>query len=138
MIVNKNTRIDLYLHHIWCLISYVVGKYFGKCGALYNLVLVNEAISIVSGIDCMAMEDNKMKESYYYKLYRRNVIRYLRLPIWIIGLLIVIRHTHSLNSFVWWNTVLTSFIMLGLDHYWEKKCNKVVDKYNSEKEKKLV
>ena len=129
MIINKNTRIDLYLHHVWCLASYIIGKCFGKCGAIYNLVLINEAISIVSGVDSMAMEDNKMKESYYYKLYRRNIIRYLRLPIWIIGLLIVVRHTHKLNSFVWWNMVLSSFVMLGLDHYWEKKCDKVIEKY---------
>ena len=133
MIINKNTRIDLYLHHIWCLISYIIGKYFGNCGAIYNLVLICEAISIVSGVDSMAMEDNKMTESYYYKLYRRNIIRYLRLPIWIIGLLIVIRHTHKLNSFVWWNMVLSSFVMIGLDHYWEKKCDKVVKKYQNDR-----
>ena len=99
----------------------------------YNLVLINEAISIVSGIDLMAMEDNKMKESYYYKLYRRNIIRYLRLPIWIIALLLVVRHTHKSNSIIWWNSVLSSFIMIGLDHYWENKCNKVVNKYVNKK-----
>ena len=131
MIVNRNTRIDLYLHHVWCLASYIIGKSFGCCGAIYNLVLINEAISVVSGIDSMAMEDDRMKESYYYKLYRRNIIRYLRLPIWIIGMLIVVRHTHKLNSFIWWNMVLSSFVMIGLDHYWEKKCNKVVNKYRN-------
>lgn len=133
MIINKNTRIDLYIHHIWCLISIILAKMCGQCGPIHNLVLINEAISIVSGIDLMAMEDNRMKESYYYKLYRRNIIRYLRLPIWIVGLLFVIRHTHKINSLVWWNSVLSSFIMIGLDHYWEKKCNKVVNKYNTQK-----
>jgi hypothetical protein len=130
MILEKNTRVDLYLHHIWCLISVVLGKYYNNAGAIFNLVLINEAISVVSGADSMAMEDNNMKESYYYKLYRRNIIRYLRLPIWILGLLIVLRHTDKINSSVWWNSVLSSFVMIGLDHYWEKKCNKVVDKYN--------
>ena len=133
MIIDKNTRIDLYIHHIWCLISVILAKICGQSGPIHNLVLINEAISIVSGIDLMAMEDNRMKESYYYKLYRRNIIRYLRLPIWIVGLLFVIRHTHKFNSLVWWNSVLTSFIMIGLDHYWEKKCNKVVNKYNTQK-----
>ena len=131
--MDKNKRIDLYLHHGWCLISIIISKYYNKCGALYNLVLINEAISIVSGIDLMAMEDNKMKESYYYKLYRRNIIRYLRLPIWIIALLLVVRHTHKSNSIIWWNSVLSSFIMIGLDHYWENKCNKVVNKYVNKK-----
>ncbi len=133
MILEKNTRIDLYIHHIWCLISVVLGKYCNNAGAIFNLVLINEAISIVSGVDSMAMEDNNMKESYYYKLYRRNIIRYLRLPIWILGLLIVVRHTDKINSVVWWNSVLSSFVMIGLDHYWEKKCNKVVDKYINNK-----
>jgi hypothetical protein len=131
MILEKNTRIDLYIHHIWCFISVGLGKYYNNSGAIFNLVLINEAISIVSGVDSMAMEDNNMKESYYYKLYRRNIIRYLRLPVWILGLLIVIRHTNKLSSPVWWNSVLSSFVMIGLDHYWEKKCNKVVDKYNN-------
>ncbi len=133
LLMDKNKRIDLYLHHGWCLISIIISKYYNKCGALYNLVLINEAISIVSGIDLMAMEDNKMKESYYYKLYRRNIIRYLRLPIWIIALLLVVRHTHKSNSIIWWNSVLSSFIMIGLDHYWENKCNKVVNKYVNKK-----
>jgi hypothetical protein len=132
MILEKNTRVDLYLHHIWCLISVILAKYYNNAGAIFNLVLINEAISIVSGADSMAMEDNNMKESYYYKLYRRNIIRYLRLPVWILGLLIVLRHTDKINSSVWWNSVLSSFVMIGLDHYWEKKCNKVVDKYNDE------
>lgn len=127
--LEKNTRIDLYMHHAWCLVSFIISKYMGQCGALFNLVLVNEAISIVSGIDLMAMEDNKMTESYYYKLYRRNIIRYLRLPIWIISLLLVVRHTHKLNRWVWWNSILTCFVMIGLDHYWEKKCDKVINKY---------
>ena len=129
MIFEKNKRIDLYLHHGWCIISFIIAKYFGQCSAIFNLVLVNEAISIVSGIDLMAMEDNKMKESYYYKLYRRNVIRYLRLPIWIISLILIIRHTHKLNKWLWWNLVVTAFGMIGLDHYWEKKCDKVINKY---------
>ena len=133
LIINKNKRIDLYLHHIWCLASFFISKFFGKSGMLLNFVLINEAISIVSGIDLIAMEKNDMTESYYYKLYRRNIIRYLRLPVWILLLLFTIRHTNKSNRIVWWNSVLTSFLMIGLDHYWEKKCDKVVQKYTENK-----
>ena len=62
---------NLYLHHIWCLGSIVLAKSYNVCHSLYNLPLIAEAISIVSGIDLMAMEDNKMRESYYYKLYTK-------------------------------------------------------------------
>ena len=65
----------------------------------------------------------------YDKLYRKNIIRYIRLPIWIIGLLFVIRHTHKTETFLWWISVFTSFMMIGLDHYWENKCDKVIKKY---------
>ena len=131
MIHYKNKRIDLYIHHLWCLGSILLAKQYGVCHSLYNLPLIAEAISVVSGVDSMAMEDNRMKESYYYKLYRRNIIRYIRLPLWIILLLLIIRNTHKIPKIVWYNCILSAFVMLGLDHYWERKCDKVVNKYNN-------
>ena len=133
LIFDRNKRIDLYLHHIWCLISFFLHKFFDKTCIFCNFLLINEAISIVSGIDLIAIEKNNMKESYYYKLYRRNIIRYLRLPIWILALLFAIRYTNKLNKFLWWNSIITTFLMIGLDHYWEKKCDKVVQKYTENK-----
>ena len=130
MILDKNTRIDLYIHHIWCLFVVVSFKYFGISCSIVNLILINEAISIVSGLDLMAMEDNKMKESYYYKVYRKSIIRYIRLPIWILGLLFTIRHTHQSKPILWWISTFTCFLMIGMDHYWEKKCDKVINKYS--------
>lgn len=129
MISMGNTRIDLYFHHIWCLAGYVLGKYFNCAYSIFNLPLMAEAISIVSGIDLIAMENNEMEESYYYKVYRKNIIRYLRFPLWIISLLIVLKNTYKIPKLVWYNSIISSFIMLGLDHYWEKKCDKVIDKH---------
>lgn len=129
MIHYKNKRIDLYVHHIWCLITVSLGKFYGKCDSLANLTLLAEAISIVSGVDSLAIENKNMKESYYYKKYRRNVIKYFRLPLWIIILLLTVKNTRNVPSFLWYNTVFTSLLMIGLDQYWEKKCNKVIDKY---------
>ena len=130
MILDKNKRIDLYIHHIWCLFVAVSFKYYGISCSMVNLILINEAISIVSGLDLMAMEDNKMKESYYYKVYRKSIIRYIRLPIWILGLLFTIRHTHQTIPILWWISTFTCFLMIGMDHYWEKKCDKVINKYS--------
>ena len=70
-----------------------------------------------------------MKESYYYKVYRKSIIRYIRLPIWILGLLFTIRHTHQSKPILWWLCTFTCFLMIGMDHYWENKCDKVIKKY---------
>ena len=111
MAIQSNKRIDLYIHHIWCLGTILIAKGYNSAHSVVNLTLIAEAISIVSGIDLMAMEDNNMKESYYYKLYRKNIIRYLRLPLWIIILLVAIRHTSKFPTIVWYNCIFTSILM---------------------------
>ena len=57
---DKNKRIDLYIHHFWCLASFLLAKKYDHCGYFHSLLLFNEIISVVSGIDSMAMEDNNM------------------------------------------------------------------------------
>jgi hypothetical protein len=134
MIHLKNKRIDLYVHHVYCLVSVMLAKSYNVCHSIYNLPLIAEAISVVSGLDSMAMEDNNMDESYYYKLYRKGIIKYIRLPIWIISLLLTIKNTHCLPKIVWYSAIFGQFMMLGLDNYWEKKCNKVIKKYENKNE----
>ena len=129
MIMDGNTRKDLYIHHVWCLISFIISKFYGKCSAILNASLLAEAISIVSGIDLIAMEKENMKESYYYKKYRKMVIKYFRLPLWIILLVLVVKNTRKTPSLLWYNFVFSSIVMIGLDQFWEKKCNKVIEKY---------
>lgn len=131
MIMSKNSRIDLYIHHIWCLGTFLISKSFGNCGAILNASLLAEAISIVSGIDLIAMENDNMKESYYYKKYRKYIIKFFRLPLWILLLLITIKNTRKTPSLVWYNFILSSIVMIGLDQFWEKKCNKVIKKYKN-------
>lgn len=123
----KNNRWDLYIHHIWCLGSFIVAYYYDKIGFFHSLVLINEAISIVSGIDSMHMELKEMEKSKQCKIYRKNVIKYLRLPIWIVTLLITLHRAHDVPSVMFWNGLLTSCLMIYLDRYWEKKCDKVID-----------
>lgn len=129
LFTSKNKRIDLYIHHIWCLIVVLITQYQKSGSFIVNLILINEAISIVSGIDKIAMKDNNMNESYNYKIYRKNIIKYLRLPIWIILFVITLKKTNNIPKIVWIGSILTSLIMINLDFYWEKKCNKVINKY---------
>lgn len=129
MVIFGNSRWDLYLHHIWCLLSLWLAQYYDKCGYFHIFLLVNEAISIVSGIDSMYLEDGKKYESMMCKKYRKNIINFIRLPIWIIVLLTTIHHRKDIPSLMFWNGVLTSALMIYLDRYWENKCNIAIQKY---------
>jgi hypothetical protein len=130
LLKDKNKRMDLYIHHIWCLASFLIAKKYDHCGYFHSLLLFNEIISVVSGIDSMAMEDNNMLLSAKCKKFRKNIIRYFRLPIWISLFLIILKFTPKLPRPIWWNGILTTLIMIYLDRYWEKKCDKILEKYN--------
>jgi hypothetical protein len=123
----KNTRWDLYVHHIWCLTTYGIAHHYGKIGFLANLVLVAESISIVSGVDAQFLEDKELDKSKACKVYRKNIIKYLRQPLWVFGLLITLYNAHSLPSVMFWNYILGSLLLIYLDRYWEKKCDKVIN-----------
>lgn len=138
MIIFGNNRWDLYLHHIWCLMSFWLAQYYDKCGYFHIFLLINEAISIVSGIDSIYMEEGKKYESMLCKKYRKNLINYIRLPIWIIVLLTTIHHRKDLPTILFLNGVITPALMIYLDRYWENKCNQSIEKYyNSINEKNL-
>jgi hypothetical protein len=130
MLSDKNKRIDLYIHHIWCLISFFIAKHYNHCGFFHSFILFNEIISVVSGIDSIAMNDGNMDESLLYKKIRKNIIQYVRLPIWIILFLFMVKYTNRIPKLLWWNGILTTILMIYLDRYWEKKCDKVINKHN--------
>lgn len=127
MVWMKNTRLDLYIHHIWCLATYGAAFYFNKIGFMTNIVLVAEAISIVSGIDSQYMENKDMNKSKICKVYRKNIIKYVRQPLWIFCFFMILYHKNSLPSILFWNYMIGIPIMLYLDKYWEKKCDKVIN-----------
>ena len=79
MILYKNGRLDLWIHHIMFVIGVIIFyKNFGT-----NLVLLGEALSLFSGIDLYYIKNNMMYKSYLCKKIRKTIILYLRLPIWI-------------------------------------------------------
>lgn len=131
MIKTKYKRKDLYFHHIFISISWFVYNYSGCSGWLSTVIIFCEILSIVSGVDKIAMEDNNMKESMVYKKIRKNIIKYIRLPIWIILFLFSMKYINRIPKYVNYNSFLGVFVMLFLDRYWEKKCDKVIDKYKS-------
>lgn len=129
MILTKNKRIDLYLHHIWSLLSFLIGFHYQRIGYIHSLLLITEIMSSVSGLDSMAREDDNNLDSLKYKKFRKSIIRYVRLPLWILTLIFTIKVSNKIPKVGWWNAILTSFIMISLDNYWERKCDKVINKY---------
>jgi hypothetical protein len=129
MIITNNKRWDLYIHHIWCLISFTLAQMYDKCGYFHVFLLINEAISIVSGIDSIYLEENKKYDSMICKKFRKNIIKFIRLPIWILVLLTTLHHRKDLPSILFWNGLFTSVLMIFLDRYWESKCDKVILDY---------
>ena len=83
MVLYKNSRIDLWIHHIIFIIGVLIYYYsFGT-----NLILLGEALSLFSGIDLYYIENNMMYKSYLCKKIRKSILLYLRFPIWLfIGL----------------------------------------------------
>lgn len=126
MIWMKNKRWDLYIHHVWCLFSFMIAMYYNKIGFFHSFLLINEGISIVSGIDSMYLEEKELEKSRKCKVFRKNIIKYLRLPVWIIILLISLHKSHNVPTIMFWNGILTSCLMIWLDRYWEQKCDKVI------------
>lgn len=131
LLSEGNKRFDLYIHHVWCLVSFLISKYYGYCGFFHSFLLFNEIISVVSGLDSMAMEDGNSVESMKYKKVRKYIIKYVRLPIWIILFMFMVKYTNRMPKVLWWNGILTTILMIWLDRYWEKKCDKVINKYKN-------
>ncbi len=131
MIADKNTRIDLYAHHGLCIFGIITALNIGKFGYAHSIILICEAISIVTGIDSMAIEDNDDYLSYQCKRFRKNVINYVRLPMWITVLIFTLKYTNRGPSILWYNGLISSIIMICLDRYWLGKCEKVIQKYET-------
>jgi hypothetical protein len=129
LIMMGNKRIDLYIHHIWCLISLLITQFYDRYGYLSVLIFLTESISIVSGFDNMYLEDNEKYNSMLCKKYRKHIIRYIRTPIWISVIIIIFIYKKEMPNILFWNGLLTSIVMLCLDRYWEKRCDKVINDY---------
>lgn len=131
MVKNKKGRKDLYIHHIFVLIVTLLYIVSGYGGWLVSVLIFCEIISVVSGIDRIAMIDGNMKESMIYKKIRKNIIKFIRLPIWIVLFLFNTKYIGRLPNYLIYMGYISVFVMLNLDRYWEKKCDKVISKYKN-------
>jgi hypothetical protein len=48
---------------------------------------------------------------------------------WISLLIFTLKYTNRAPSLLWYNGIITSVGMIILDKYWERKCDKVIAKY---------
>jgi hypothetical protein len=128
---SKSNRIDLYVHHIYVIITIILCLSIGKFGYLNTLVLICESISIVTGPDSMAMEDNDYYSSYKYKLFRKRIINYVRIPMWILIFVITLKYTNRCPPEIWYSGIISPILLISLDIYWSKKCDKVIKKYEN-------
>jgi len=127
MVWNKSVRWDLYTHHILGIIIYSTSFYYNNTCFLHSFGLLAESISIVSGIDSLYIENNELEKSKKCKIYRKKIIKYIRQPIWIYGLLITLYNADDISNFMFYNGLITSITMICLDIYWERKCDKIIN-----------
>jgi hypothetical protein len=133
MVYLKISRIDLFIHHGMCLIIFFLANKYNYLGYFSNVLLINEAISIVSGFDKIFLEEKQLDKSVLCKKYRLFVIKYIRLPIWIISIFIIIKNNKEIPLNFFWLGLGCSFIMILLDNYWKNKCLKAIKKSKNAK-----
>ena len=131
MIKTKCNRKELYFHHIFVLTCCLIYSNSGYFGWLPVILIFAEILSVVSGIDRIAMKEGNMKESMLYKKIRKNIIKFIRLPIWIIFFLFTTKYIGRAPNYITYLGYIIFFVMINLDRYWEKKCDKVINKYKS-------
>lgn len=129
LMADNSKRYDLYIHHLLCIATLINFYNNNKYGYLHVLLLICESISIVTGIDSMALEEDDKLLSYKCKKYRQQIIRNVRIPLWIILLLTTLKYTNRVSFSLWCNSIIISTVMIYLDLHWDKKCRKIIEQY---------
>ena len=125
----KCKRIDLWIHHIICLVTILIAnKYAKKIPFILNIALLSELMSIVSGIDSVFTDQQDNIRSMYCKKIRKNIINYWRTPLWGLTLVLSIISLKE-KKIMASSAIIGSITLLCLDRYWNNKCQKVIDKY---------
>jgi len=125
MICQKNKRIDLWIHHIFCLISLSLHSiYYSNPCIILNGVIMAEFMSAVSGLDAVAKYFKYGNILWWTKLYRCFVIILIRFPIWIMLIKFVL--TTDMYYAAQVNCIVGSITMCSLDIYWLRLCIKAL------------
>ena len=81
----------------------------------------------------MFLEDDDLDRSALCKKYRLFVIKYIRLPIWIISIIMLIKNNKTIPTSFFWICIGCCIIMIFLDNYWKNKCLKAINKNKNAK-----
>jgi hypothetical protein len=127
----KEIRPDLLVHHILCILGLLAAHHSKQYGYMHIIILIAESLSIVSGVDAMAIEDDNKYLSYQCKKFRRRVLKYIRMPIWILIIMYTLKYINRSSSIVWYHFIISTVLIIFLDYYWLQKCNKVIKMYES-------
>ncbi|VVU95183.1 hypothetical protein CPAV1605_908 [seawater metagenome] len=128
----KCKRKDLWIHHILSLITVLIANYHSKkVPFILSIVLLSEAMSIMSGVDSIYTDENDLLNSMYCKKIRKNIINLWRTPLWIMTLILGILNCKK-KGITPKVAIGGSIALLVLDRFWLKKCQKVIDKYNED------
>ena len=57
-----------------------------------------------------------MIESKNYKVYRKFIIKYIRIPIWITTLLLNLKNTKKIPKILWYLNIFMSLFMIKIEH----------------------
>jgi hypothetical protein len=128
----KCKRIDLWFHHfISIIVVFIIYKHSNNnIPFLINIILLAEAMSIMSGIDSQYTENNDMIKSMFCKKIRKNIINFWRTPIWLLISFLSIKNINKKDNKIFKIIgIIGPITMFSLDRYWLDKCEKVIKKY---------
>ena len=133
ILCRSKKRYDLLIHHFVIILISTLAYNKNILGNILPILLLNEAISILSGFDKISLNNNMISQSILFKQIRKLIIIFIRLPIWIIFLNLSLKNKEilgELNSI----KIISAFVglsVIGLDLYWYGKCNEFIKKNSS-------
>ena len=118
MAFHRNTRVELWGHHVFCLSTYVLMvEYFEHSNLLLAMLSMGESLSVLSGVDAVVVQYSGVTN-----IYRMGVIILVRFPLWLYLSYIAI-HPESPPA-VRVNCAIGVYCMVVLDAYWFKRCHR--------------
>jgi len=130
MLFYRINRKDLYFHHIF----FFFAGWAHRNVYMVNIVLLGEALSVISALDTYYIESKLFYKSYICKKIRKNIIIYLRFPIWIFLIISALINYSTMNNYQIGFISIGSILAPYLDYTWVQKCQKVIDKYENNKQ----
>ena len=136
MAYHRNTRLELWAHHVFCLATYVIMvEYFDHSNLLLAMMSMGESLSIMSGVDALlnvitlnVITFNKTTRYNQYssitKWFRMGIIVFVRFPLWLYLAYITVHFATPLVVRI--NSAIGVYVMILMDAHWFKRCHCVV------------